>query len=142
MRIWTVHPKYLDSKGLVALWREALLAQKVLQGATKGYRNHPQLLRFKEQSDPVASVASYLNFIQEEASRRGYTFDRSKIVPYKHVRKIKCSRGQLLFEWAHMQRKLKLRDPQRHSEIERILLPAAHPLFEIVAGEVEAWEVV
>lgn len=35
MRLWTLHPKYLDTKGLVALWREALLAQKVLQGKQK-----------------------------------------------------------------------------------------------------------
>lgn len=37
MRIWSLHPSYLDAKGLVALWRETLLAQKVLLGATVGY---------------------------------------------------------------------------------------------------------
>jgi len=31
MRLWTIHPKYLDRQGLLALWREALLAQKVLR---------------------------------------------------------------------------------------------------------------
>jgi hypothetical protein len=31
MRIWSLHPKYLDSKGLVALWRESLLAKNVLR---------------------------------------------------------------------------------------------------------------
>jgi len=30
MRLWSLHPRYLDAKGLVALWREGLLAQKVL----------------------------------------------------------------------------------------------------------------
>jgi hypothetical protein len=29
-RIWSLHPKYLDARGLVALWREGLLAQAVL----------------------------------------------------------------------------------------------------------------
>jgi len=43
MRIWSLHPKYLDSKGMVALWREALLAKQVLLNKTKGYKNHPQL---------------------------------------------------------------------------------------------------
>ncbi|HKX52383.1 MAG TPA: pyrimidine dimer DNA glycosylase/endonuclease V [Nitrosospira sp.] len=37
MRLWTLHPRYLDTKGLVAAWREALLAQKVLSGLTSGY---------------------------------------------------------------------------------------------------------
>jgi hypothetical protein len=32
MRLWSLHPEYLDANGLVALWREALLAQAFLQG--------------------------------------------------------------------------------------------------------------
>lgn len=37
MRLWSIHPRYLDTKGLVALWRETLLlAQAVLFGNTKG----------------------------------------------------------------------------------------------------------
>lgn len=32
MRLWSLHPSYLDAVGLVALWREGLLARKVLQG--------------------------------------------------------------------------------------------------------------
>ncbi len=79
MRLWTIHPKYLDARGLVALWRETLLAQKVLQGETKGYRNHLQLIRFKEQTDPVAYVATYLRFIHQEAVSRGYNFDWTKL---------------------------------------------------------------
>ncbi|WP_368086417.1 pyrimidine dimer DNA glycosylase/endonuclease V [Nitrosomonas sp. Nm34] len=26
MRLWSIHPKYLDAKGLLALWREGLQA--------------------------------------------------------------------------------------------------------------------
>ena len=37
IRIWTLHPKYLDAKGLVAVWREALLAKHVLENKAKGY---------------------------------------------------------------------------------------------------------
>ena len=48
MRIWSLHPRYLDAKGLVAVWRETLLAKHVLEGKTKGYKNHPQLNRFRE----------------------------------------------------------------------------------------------
>lgn len=140
MRLWTVHPKYLDARGLVALWRETLLAQKVLQGATKGYRNHPQLIRFKEQADPVASVATYLRFIHQEAVSRGYNFDAAKIAHGQSRRRMKCSTGQLLFEWRHLKRKLKLRDPRKHAEIKQSRCPEPHPLFVIVDGDVETWE--
>ncbi len=46
MRLWLIPPKYLDCKGLVALWREGFLAKKVLSNQTRGYKNYPQLLRF------------------------------------------------------------------------------------------------
>ena len=83
MRLWTLHPRYLDAKGLVALWREGLLAQKVLQGATRGYRQHPQLVRFREAPDSVAAIATYLQSVVAEASERGYTFDATKIAPIR-----------------------------------------------------------
>lgn len=140
MRLWTVHPKYLDARGLVALWRETLLAQKVLQGETKGYQNHPQLIRFKKQTDPVACVATYLRFIHEEAASRGYNFDGTKIAEGQSRRRMKCSRGQLLFEWRHLKRKLTLRDPRKHAEVRQSGYPEAHPLFVIVDGDVETWE--
>ena len=50
MRLWSLHPKYLDIKGLVACWREGLLARKVLLDQTKGYKNHPQLIRFNRSN--------------------------------------------------------------------------------------------
>lgn len=76
MRFWSIHPEYLDSKGLAALWREALLAQNVL-GNTKGYLNHPQLIRFRQQPDPLRSIGNYLHSVFLEAERRGYKFDHS-----------------------------------------------------------------
>jgi hypothetical protein len=88
MRIWSIHPRYLDSKGLVALWREGLLAQKVLQGATKGYVNHPQLIRFRKTENPVGAVADYLRFVADEAESRGYRFDRGKIAENRFGGKI------------------------------------------------------
>ncbi|HRB20132.1 MAG TPA: pyrimidine dimer DNA glycosylase/endonuclease V [Nitrosomonas sp.] len=79
MRIWSIHPKYLDSKGLVALWRETLLAQKVLCNQTKGYQNHPQLLRFRSTKDPLELIGFYSCYVAKEADRRGYSFDKKKI---------------------------------------------------------------
>ncbi|MGA9994398.1 MAG: pyrimidine dimer DNA glycosylase/endonuclease V [Pyrinomonadaceae bacterium] len=141
MRIWTVHPRYLDTKGLLAAWREALLAQKVLKGETRGYRNHPQLARFKTQSNPVAAIAEYLRSIHREALSRGYKFSEEKIEPADSPEEISCTRGQLLYEWNHLKEKLKSRDAERFALFERIAEPEPHPLFKIVEGEIESWEI-
>jgi len=109
MRLWTLHPKYLDARGLVALWREALLAQKVLRGATRGYRHHPQLRRFSDLANSPAALATYLAAVQEEAVQRGYKFDVSKIGRRRIRGKMTETRGQLLYEWRHLKRKLKKR---------------------------------
>ena len=140
MRLWTIHPKHLDAKGLVALWREALLAQKVLSRQTQGYRHHPQLARFKAQPNPVAAIASYLQTVHDEAARRGYHFDRRKIRARRTRAKIIETRGQLRYEWQHLRRKLKQRDPSAYAQARRIKLPEPHPLFRIVGGDVREWE--
>jgi hypothetical protein len=141
MRIWTIHPRYLDTRGLLAVWRETLLAQQVLKGKTTGYRNHPQLSRFKSATDPTGAIAKYLRAIYEEAAARGYSFSEDKIAHADFKGKISCTRGQLLYEWHHLKEKLRLRDARRYGEIKQIAEPEAHPLFRIVEGEVEAWEV-
>ena len=140
MRLWTLHPKYLDAKGLVALWREALLAQKVLTGGTRGYKHHPQLLRFAQTENPPASVAAYLKSVHAEAVRRGYRFDDTKIGTIRSRRKITETRGQLLYEWQHLKRKLAQRDPARRREVAAVKMPLPHPLFKITTGKVRAWE--
>jgi hypothetical protein len=140
MRLWTIHPRYLDPKGLVAVWREGLLAQKVLQGETRGYTRHPQLHRFRTRSLPVACVASYLFEIANEADCRGYKFDRTKIAARRFGGKLTETRGQLLFEWSHLKRKLRVRAPKSYRACCKIDIPCAHPLFRIVPGPVRAWE--
>lgn len=140
MRLWTLHPRYLDAQGLVALWREALLAQKVLQGDTKGYRHHPQLTRFRASSDPQGAMATYLIGVFEEAKRRGYAFDAGKIACGRFSGMIDETEGQLLYEWRHLQRKLQRRAPERHKDCLRIKVPTPHPLFRIVLGAVREWE--
>jgi hypothetical protein len=140
MRLWTLHPKYLDGKGLVALWREALLAQKVLRGKTRGYKNHPQLLRFSETKNPPAALAAFLKPVQAEAVNRGYNFDGRKIGRKNFAGKIRETRGQLLYEWKHLKRKLKKRDPKRLREFAPVKIPMPHPLFKIIPGELRGWE--
>jgi hypothetical protein len=140
MRIWSLHPKYLDRQGLLACWRETLLAQKVLQGGTKGYLNHPQLIRFRLCPDPLAAIGTYLVFLAEDAEARGYGFDRSKINPSRMAHRITVRRDQVLYEWAHLKAKLVRRDPPRLVRFSDIDLPESHPLFEIVPGGMEPWE--
>ncbi len=140
MRIWTLHPKYLDAKGLVALWREALLAQKALSGQTSGYRAHPQLIRFRAQSDPVAYIASYLLGVHEESLRRGYHFDSAKIAPKGRLQPMPETEGQLLYEWEHLKAKLLTRSPQMLDSMNFMSAPEPHPLFTIVPGPIQDWE--
>ena len=141
MRLWTLHPKYLDAKGLVALWREALLAQKVLRGKTRGYRHHPQLIRFQAQANPVAAVAAFLKDVHEEATRRGYQFDRSKIARVRVAVRLDETEGQLRYEWEHLKVKLKRRAPLVLAAHQQVSIPEPHPIFRIVAGEVREWEI-
>lgn len=142
MRLWSLHPRYLDAKGLVALWREALLAQKVLQGNTKGYRNHPQLHRFKQQKNPVAAIAAYLREVQREAHRRGYHFDASKIALHAAVKTIPVTDGQLAYEFSHLEAKLRVRDAEACARLQDEKVLRIHPLFELIKGGVESWEIV
>lgn len=141
MRIWSIHPKYLDSKGLVALWREALLAKHVLEGKTKGYRNHPQLLRFKASSRQVAAINLYLSFVYEESLKRGYNFDKSKFRKPKPLNLI-VTRSQIKYEFSHLLRKLKVRDIKLHNKLKDSKSVLPHPMFKVVKGKIEDWEIV
>jgi hypothetical protein len=140
MRLWSLHPKYLDSKGLVALWREALLAKKVLEEKTKGYKNHPQLLRFRQSTDPIKSIDFYLEYIYIEAIRRGYTFDSSKFVVEKNIRKLSVSSSQIDYELLHLLNKLKERDYLLYEKLKGLENIELHPLFFLVEGDIEPWE--
>ena len=140
MRLWTLHPRYLDSKGLVALWREALLARAVLRGKTKGYRSHPQLQRFRAHPNPISAINAYLAEVHAEAARRGYAFDRSKVGPIRDIAPIVTTDGQLAYEWTHLMKKLARRDPAAHRRLRSLRDPDAHGLFVSVSGAIETWE--
>ena len=140
MRIWSIHPRYLDVKGLVALWREALLAKKVLEGKTRGYKNHPQLDRFRMSKKPINSINQYLQEVYNEAKRREYNFDRGKINWKLKASKIRVTRGQLDYEVQHLLRKLKARNKIKFAEINSIQFCKCHPLFKIIDGKIEKWE--
>jgi hypothetical protein len=138
-----VDPKHLDTKGLVALWREGLLALAVLKGKTRGYKNHPQLARFREEQCPVATLQTYLMAVRAEALARDYDFRKDRLgrihPKAKNVKRILLTRGQLDFEAQHLLRKLKERSPERAKAF-RLECVEPHPLFCLVDGDVASWE--
>ena len=159
MRIWSLHPRLLDRRGLVACWRETLLAQKVLRGLTKGYTNHPQLERFKATNNPVLSVARYLHGLADEADSRGYNFNRDRIAynsdDVAHTARsqdsIPVTTGQLRYELRFLSTKVANRDPEWFSStlisyhqptdsVDNQAIPPVHPLFDVIDGPIESWE--
>lgn len=150
MRIWSMHPSYLDAKGLVACWRETLLAQEVLKGNTKGYKNHPQLERFKESENPIGFIGAYLAQIAQEGYRRGYKFKEEKIFRPLIGKQLTVTKGQLEYELNHLQNKLWLRDKKQWHKNKRetekfsiaivVLTIEQNPIFKVVDGQIESWE--
>lgn len=136
MRLWSIHPKYLDTKGLIALWREGLLAQAVLMGKTKGWKNHPQLDRFKYYSEPIKAMTAYLNTIWNEGKFfRGYKFDKTKIHrPYSIIGvdlQIEVSKEWIVNEVKELRSKLRKRDPKRYRQLLKDKNIVLHPLFKV-----------
>nr|WP_246789089.1 pyrimidine dimer DNA glycosylase/endonuclease V [Akkermansia glycaniphila] len=140
VRIWSIHPRYLDTAGLVALWREGLLARKVLAGETKGYRNHPQLIRFRETPAPLDSIDRYLQAVLEEARRRNYNFAAGKILDPAPVPLIPLTQGQLLYEYSHLLGKLAKRSPDLYASRQKETDIAPHPSFQLIPGTISPWE--
>ena len=142
MRLWSIHPKYLDSKGLVALWREGLLAQKVLLGHTTGYTNHPQLIRFRRSSNPLEAIATYLRSVRLEAEARNYHFDGSKIIKRYTKSKIEVTDSQISYEVEHLLSKLKVRNLEYCQRLENESSIDVHPIFQVISGPIESWEII
>lgn len=140
MRIWSLHPMYLDPQGLVALWRETLLAQAVLRNETKGYKNHPQLDRFKTLKSPDKAVSQYLTIVYNEAVMRGYTFDKSKIHRFTKKVLLTVTSGQLQYEWSHLLQKLEKRNNEIYKRWYREKSITPHPMFTVIDGPIEGWE--
>ncbi len=142
MRIWSIHPIYLDSKGLVALWRETLLAKKVLEGKTAGYKNHPQLVRFKNSSNPIDSINQYLSNVYDEAVNRNFHFDKKKFSKPKIPFILSVNDAQIKFEFAHLLTKLKNREINLYKKLKGTKNILPHPMFQIIKGKIEKWEIV
>ena len=140
MRLWSFHPRYLDTRGLVALWREALLAWAVQAGETKGYRNHPQLERFRGGARPAALIAEYLRAVHAESLERGYRFDKGKIGRNRTSAQLNVTSGQIDFEWRHLMQKLESRSFEQYEKYLAEESPLPHPLFRVIPGGGADWE--
>ena len=140
MRLWSLHPRYLDPQVLVALWREALLARAVLRGETKGYRHHPQLDRFSRHETPLSAINVYLAGVYSEAVARGYSFDRSKIRHVETCVQLPVTDGQISYEWQHLLQKLSRRSPALYENWLSCHELECHPLFVVRQGQIEPWE--
>jgi len=142
MRLWTINFKYLDAKGLLALWREALLAKNVLEGLTKGYKNHPQLIRFYTHQNSIDAINAYLLEVYKEACVRGYKFDVTKVGKFdaENLSKIAVTRGQIEYEFSFLQEKLKLRDLKKYKENLNVKNIEISTIFTKIDGDIELWE--
>jgi len=140
VRLWSVNPCYLDTQGLTGLWREALLAQKVLQGLTKGYKNHSQLIRIRATNDSLNAIGAYLEGVLEHSKTRGYKFNELKILMSDFPQKIKVTEGQLNYEWCLLLKKLEKRNADLFRQWKGLTKIKTHPLFKVVKGPIEHWE--
>ena len=140
MRLWSISFKYLDRMGLLAVWREALLAKKVLEDKTIGYKNHPQLIRFKNTDNPVKYINAYLEDIYKEAQERGYNFSKEKFSEGKIEKQIPVNSKQVEYEFTHLKYKLEKRDPEKFKDVSNITEIEVSNIFKIIEGNIEEWE--
>lgn len=142
MRLWSLNPRYLDRIGLVALWREGLLAKKVLEGKTKGYKKHPQLERFRSCPDQISAIEYYLHQVFLESKERGYKFSAYKISRVESIKKIPIFRGQVDFEFNHLQKKLLVRDMNKYNINKKLTNIDPNPIFYVLEDKInsELWE--
>ena len=108
----------------------------------QGYKNHPQLNRFKAEDNPLEAINQYLAEVWDEATRRGYNFDRNKIDFDFQKIKIDVTLGQLQYEFNHLLKKLEQRDPERYKQFEKLKMVDCAEIFDVKEGEIEKWEII
>jgi len=115
---------------------------KVLQGRTLGYKHHPQLTRFKATNNPLGAIACYLRHVADEAQKRGYHFDGSKIIRKRFYGRMHVTEGQAEYEFKHLLGKLKSRNPERAERLKKVKVIELHPMMQKVGGSMEDWEII
>lgn len=132
MCLWSVHPQYLDKHGLMALWREGLLAQKALCASAAVSQSNPQLRRFKNNDNPLRAIGTYLSFVAAEGARQGYNLNHEKILyPNFDQEVIPVDASQIAFEAERLKNKLRIRDKLKFKQLSSSRDIAANPIFNI-----------
>jgi hypothetical protein len=156
VRLWSIHPEYLDRMGLLGLWREALLAQQVLHGETENYKNHSHMQRFYAlpKEDAMQYMSDYLFFVWQEGKLRGYKLNVNHIKDPRNggslsgsPRKLfTVSSGQLALEYQILCMRTRNRDHKHFLGLEdkypshRMWVPKPNPVFTLIHGRKEEWE--
>lgn len=86
-------------------------------------------------------MGRYLLAVWKEADQRGYSFDKKKAKnALKKVAAITVTLGQTKYEWKHLRKKLKKREPQKLKLYSKTHSPKLHPSFRKVPGPIAPWE--
>ena len=118
------------------------MAKHVLEGKTKGYKHHPQLNRFKKAPVPLDCINQYLSVVYKESLQRGFNFTKDKINWEFNPSTLTVTMGQLSFEKEHLLKKLLTRDKAQYKVLLNETNFVPHPLFKVIEGEREEWEIV
>ena len=91
--------------------------------------------------NPAEAINQYLSAVLTESKARGYKFDESKIDRDYQLSFLDVTTGQMAYETKHLFSKLETRDPERHKLCSSLKSLEVHPMFKIVEGEIEGWEI-
>lgn len=141
MRLWSIDFKHLDQQGLCGLWREAVQAKNILQGATEGYKNHSSLDRFKASDMPLTAINTYLSYVLAEAKKRRYNFNQN-LIDWRYVNsnfQIPVTIKQIRYEANFLKSKLSKRQTNGRKFLSLFQYDIC-PFFYQTEGEIENWE--
>ena len=140
-RIWSLHPKYLDGIEIFFLWRNCIMAKKILDGTEKVNRKFPHLARFESSSNPIGAINIYLSEVYKIASTHGKNFKLDKFDDSFKDISLNVTKGQMEYEVELFKKKLRNRSSDTNALIFKIKIIEPNPLFKVVEGNKEAWDI-
>lgn len=153
MRLWTIHPKYLDGKRLTSQWKEGIQMMHIWKEIGEnpepakrlGYVSHPQVRRLSNLLVADSGLISlllhqHLTAVHEESVQRSYSFNKKLIDDLapdcKNAPKVYVTMGQVAYEFALMA--TKNNEWSQKVAIDPYML--CNPIFQVVSGSIESWE--
>jgi hypothetical protein len=141
MRIWSIHPKYLDSKELLNLWNETIQAKNEFLTKFSGHFSNKQLERFLDLKNPLEAINSYMSSIYREAVKRDFSVDDSFMDwDFDDSIQIPVTAGQISHEISKLKSRLRERDEKKLQKLNGRTFLELHPIFYSVPGTIEEWE--